>query len=125
MEKKSKDQKQLPGGKQLHFMVAIAFNKGVVLAEDYKHMSGEYFRDFVKRNFSMFFFDETKKKVFVMDNDPSQRSKAATKAINNVGETLFAIPARSPDLNPIENLFHIVKKQLAQLAKYQIIARHL
>ena len=25
---------------------------------------------------------------------------------------MFAIPARSPDLNPIENLFHLVSKQL-------------
>ena len=47
-----------------------------------------------------------------MDNDPSQRSKAARKAINEAGATLFAIPPRSPDLNPIENLFHIVKNQL-------------
>ena len=45
-----------------------------------------------------------------MDNDPSQRSKAARKAINNSGATLFEIPPRSPDLIPIENLFHIVKK---------------
>lgn len=110
----SKGSKQLPGGKQLHFMVAIAFDKGVILAEEYKHMSGEYFSDFVKRNFSTVFVGEAEQKWFIMDNDPSQRSKAATKALNNAGATLFAIPARSPDLNPIENLFHIVKKQLKQ-----------
>ena len=27
---------------------------------------------------------------------------------------LFCIPARSPDLNPIENMFHIAKKELEQ-----------
>ena len=43
-------------------------------------------------------------------------SKAAKKAINKAGATLFAIPPRSPDLNPIENLFHIVKKQLTNQA---------
>ncbi len=44
-----------------------------------------------------------------MNNDPSQRSKIAWKAMNKAGATLFTIPPRSPDLNPIENLFHIVK----------------
>ena len=58
------------------------------------------------------FIGETEQKWFVMDNDPSQRSKAAMKAINETGATLFAIPARSPDLNPIENLFHVTKSEL-------------
>ncbi len=56
-----------------------------------------------------------------MNNDPSQRSKAGKKAINDAGATLFEIPARSPDLNPIENLFHIVKKQIQS----QAIAQHI
>ena len=47
-----------------------------------------------------------------MDNDPSQRSLAAWKAIKKECCELFSIPARSPDLNPIENMFHLVKKQL-------------
>ena len=112
----SKGCKQLPGGKRLHILVAIAYNKGVILAEEYEKMSGEYFTDFVNRNFSTIFVSQTEKKWFVMDNDPSQKSKAARKAINNAGASLFAIPARSPDLNPIENLFHVVKKQLTQQA---------
>ena len=43
----SKGSKDLPGGKRLHFHVAIAFNKGVVLAKEYEHMSAEYFSDFI------------------------------------------------------------------------------
>ena len=112
----SKGSKDLPGGKRLHFLVAIAFNRGVVLAKEYEHMSGEYFSGFVKRNLSTLFTAENQQKWFVMDNDPSQRSKVAKKAINDSGATLFEIPARSPDLNPIENLFHIVKKQLESQA---------
>ena len=38
------------------------------------------------------------------------------KAINETGATLFAIPPRSPDLNPIENLFHVVKSELEDQA---------
>ena len=33
-------------------------------------------------------------------------------AIAAVDARKFAIPARSPDLNPIENVFHNVKRQL-------------
>ena len=78
----SKGSKDLPGGKRLHFLVAIAFNKGVVLAKEYEHMSAEYFSDFIKTDFSKLFNAETEQKCFVMGNDPSQRSKAARKAIN-------------------------------------------
>ena len=114
----SKASKYLPGGKRLHFLVAIALNRGVVLAKEYEHMSGEYFSGFVKRNLSTIFTAENQQKWFVMDNDPSQRSKVAKKAINDSGATLFEIPARSPDLNPIENLFHIVKIKSARESSY-------
>ena len=50
-----------------------------------------------------------------MNNDPSQRSKIAWKAMNKAGATLFTIPPRSPDLNPTENLFHIKKFRKIQL----------
>ena len=92
--------------------MAIALNRGVILAKEYEHMSGQYFSTFVRTNLSKLFEDAKEQKWFVMDNDPSQRSKAAKKAINESGATLFAIPPRSPDLNSIENLFHIVKKPL-------------
>ena len=29
---------------------------------------------------------------------------------------MFAIPARSPDLNPIENIFHLIRKELRKEA---------
>jgi hypothetical protein len=50
-----KGSKHLPGGKRLHFLVAIAFNRGVVLAKEYEHMSWEYFSSFVERNLSTLF----------------------------------------------------------------------
>ena len=34
------------------------------------------------------------------------------KALENIGAVLHAIPPRSPDLNPIENFFHMVKANL-------------
>ena len=112
----SKGSKNLPEGKRLHFLVAISFNRGVVLAKDYERMNGKYFSDFVRSDLIELFSPGGQQKWFVMDNDPSQRSKAARKAINDSGATLFEIPPRSPDLNPIENLFHIVKKKLDRQA---------
>lgn len=49
-----------------------------------------------------------------MDNDPSQRSKLATDALHDVGAEVFKIPPRSPDLNPIENVFNNVKSELVK-----------
>lgn len=50
----------------------------------------------------------------VMDNDPSQTSKESQKTLDEVEAEFHRIPARSPDLNPIENIFHIVKNYLEQ-----------
>ena len=47
-----------------------------------------------------------------MDNDPSQSSVATHAALSRIGASRIAIPARSPDLNPIENLFNVAKKAL-------------
>ena len=45
---------------------------------------------------------------FLQDGDPSQNSTKAQRALQDVGALLFIIPARSPDLNPIENKFNTV-----------------
>ena len=47
-----------------------------------------------------------------MDNDPSQTSKVAMAAIKSIEANLLRIPVRSPDLNPIDNVFHLVKSGL-------------
>ena len=45
-------------------------------------------------------------KLFLQNEDPSQNSALAREAMEAVGCRLFKIPARSPDLNPIENAFN-------------------
>ena len=42
---------------------------------------------------------------------------------DKIGARKFSIPARSPDLNRIENIFHIVKKKLHQDALEMKIER--
>ena len=51
-------------------------------------------------------------KRFLQDGDPVQNSAAAKRAFQETEALVFSIPARSPDLNPIENLFHLVSRQL-------------
>ncbi len=55
-----------------------------------------------------------KGKLFLQDGDPSQNSRKAQEAISQVGGKKFSIPARSPDLNPIENVFNNVKFQMRE-----------
>ena len=47
-----------------------------------------------------------------MDNDPSQNSGAACQAMEEVEAERHKIPPRSPDLNPIENIFHVLRNLL-------------
>ena len=56
-------------------------------------------------------FRESQKasKLFIQDGDQSQNSALARAAWKRAGAKLDTIPPRSPDLNPIENTFHIVK----------------
>ena len=51
-----------------------------------------------------------------MDNDPRQRSQADQMALEDIESKFQEIPPRSPDLNPIENIFHLVKRYLANEA---------
>ena len=121
----AKGSKNLAGGKRLHLLVAIAHNRGVICIEEYTKMSGAYFSDFVSRNFPALFPGRGSRKMFVMDNDPSKTGAMAMKAVKDQGAQLFSIPARSPDLNPIQNVFHIVKSNLAMQVRTQGITHEM
>ena len=112
-EKGSKD---LARGKRLHVMVAIVYNKGVILCESYDKMNGKFFASFIRQHFNLCFWragpQRDGKRLFVMDSDPSQTSKVAKNALKDIECELLRIPRSSPDINPIENIFHIVKNLL-------------
>ena len=79
-------------------------------------MNAEVFAQFIRRYFANLFEiagkEEDDRKIFVMDNDPSQTSAKARAVLTEMGYTMQKIPPRSPDLNPIENIFHLVRKRL-------------
>ena len=122
----TKGSKNLPGGRRVYVLVGIKFGVGVTLVKTYKHMTGEYFAEFVKNDLGQALRRGKVKdrkardmKYFVMDNDPCQKSAAAKSAIQEIGANVVEIPPRSPDLNPIENVFHNVRRQLRKQALEQ------
>ncbi|CAB4020842.1 Transposable element Tcb1 transposase [Paramuricea clavata] len=103
----------LPAGRRVHVMVAIAHGKGVIVAIPQEKMNRKFFANFIKNNFNICYTKAGPKhggkRLFMIDNDHLQSSKAAMNALRSVESELLKIPARSPDLNPIENIFHSVK----------------
>ena len=53
-----------------------------------------------------------KSKMFFQDGCPVQNSKKEKQAFDTVVAIKFSIPPRSPDFNPIENVFNLVKSKL-------------
>ena len=107
----AKGKKEGTGGRMASFYVAISYEKGVVMCEQYEgHINGRLFADIVKEKFPETFSKSTncKNMLFLQDGDPSQNSAVAKSAFEFIGCKVFSIPARSPDINPIENLFNII-----------------
>lgn len=66
--------------------------------------------------------------VFLQDNAPSHRAKKTTEAIRElVGERFIRHPAKSPDLNPIENIWAILdqKVKAAEITNIETLKRFL
>jgi transposase len=60
--------------------------------------------------------------VVVMDNLGSHKGKAVRAAIRTAGAKLFFLPAYSPDLNPIEQVFAKLKTLLRKAAERTVEA---
>ena len=79
-----------------------------------------FFANFIREHFNLRFAHagpkRDGKRIFVMDNDPSQVSKVAMRALEEIEAELQKIPSCSPDINPIEGIFHIVKDMLEKEA---------
>ena len=110
----AKGRKAGTGGKVAKMMVAISHGKGVVICERYEKMDAQYFASFIDRHFDTMFERSGKgaTRLWLQDGDPSQNSKTACGAMARCNSELLKIPPRSPDLNPIENIFNIVSKKL-------------
>ena len=125
LSRTTKAKKEGSGGNMANFFVAIGYGRGVVLCKHYPwKLNGERFAKFIKHVFPSTFNHcgtEPLGQLFLQDGDPKQNAKVAEEAWQELGCEKFSIPARSPDLNPIENVFHLVRAKLAQDALEQEI----
>ena len=114
----AKGKKEGVGGKMVKLMVAISHKSGVIKCHQYDSINAEVCASFIKEHFpDMFKVSSNRKgKLFLQDGDPSQNSRLAIDAMDTVGCRLFKIPPRSPDLNPIENVFHLIGKRIHKQA---------
>ncbi len=60
--------------------------------------------------------------IVVMDNLGSHKGKAVRRALRGAGAKLFFLPAYSPDLNPIEQVFAKLKALLRKAAERTVEA---
>jgi len=113
------------GEKKARFMVAISYERGVVLCEQYDSMSGAKFAKMMDTCLPQAFNSSINPHDmrFVQDGDPCQNSAAAREVLQNLGAEVIPIPARSPDLNPIENFFNIVGQHILQDTREKCITK--
>ena len=119
----TKGKKEGSGGQMANFFVAISHSKGTVLCKQYtEKLTGKSFAEFVLDQFPQTYQRAMKPtKKFLQDGDPRQNSKAAQNSMASINCEMFSIPPRSPDFNPVENIFHLVRKQLHRDAREQEI----
>jgi len=109
-----KGKKEGNNGKAVKMFVGIAYGKGVVMCKQWDpevRWLGVNYRKFVRRTFpeALKCSANPKKKLVLQDGCPVMNSKQGKLGYKSVGCEVFSIPARSPDLNPIENIFNLVR----------------
>ena len=94
-------------------------------SERYEKLDAQYFASFIDQHFNTMFARSCKglTRLWLQDGDPSQNSKTARDAMARCHSELLKIPPRSPDLNPIENIFNIVSRKLEKDALNGAITR--
>lgn len=76
-------------------------------------LNGELFRAYVEQQLVKVL---RKGDIVVMDNLSSHKVAGVREAIEAAGATLLYLPAYSPDLNPIEQVFAKIKQEIRQRA---------
>ena len=95
--------------------MARAYNKGVIPYEQYfTRLSGGTMVYTTREHFPSMFERSANKgaKPFFQDGCPIQNSVATKRVYDEIEAFVFCISLRSPNLNWIENVFHLVNKEI-------------
>lgn len=78
-------------------------------------MKADFFADVLMKDFAKPFIDSAygDQHRFQMDNDPKHTSRYAKQKMDEMGIKWFKTPASSPDLNPIEFLWGVMKRKIS------------
>lgn len=107
----------------VRFVMGISFGKGCVMCVPYEELTGTRFAALIRRHLPAAFRKAGKGgRIVLQDNCPVQNSLPAREAFDALGATRHLIPARSPDLNPIENIFNSCKRAMVMEAIEQRIS---
>ena len=108
----------LEGKNYVKFMVGMAYNRGVVKCVSVQHkMSGGYYSQLEETDISQVLDDMNScSRKILQDGCLCHNSRKAFRMMEQQNIAVFEIPARSPDLNPIGNLFNQVKYQLRPIS---------
>ena len=101
--------------RQVRFILAIAYNKGVILWEQYfGRLSGATMTNIAREHFPSMFERSAnpRAKWTLQDGCPIENSFAARTEYDEIVAFVFCIPPHRPDLNLIEYIFHLVNMEI-------------
>ena len=110
------------GATTMKYLVGISYNRGIPLIKAIPHkLNGAMYAYIIREGTFENGVAHSDVRCIIQDNDPVQNSKRSKDAFAKKNIGLFRIPARSPDINIIENMFHTVKRAVNAEAKSRFL----